>query len=263
MASYMQNAAAQCTPAQPGQSQLPATLAEAKSSGDNIVRATPDSQDDVIIGETKVGTADGDADLPIQLGQWLQSFQGTEVAVAANGQCAILAILATSMNHQGREMKNSTDVVEEATELKWYVYTLMMANLRKDVELHLVDPISECNKLYPDQVKYGSVQGATAALYAHYDAARRRSAGTQVPPTFWAGPHELRAMAQYLREPILVFDVNPAGDAHVQRYSYGMHRLKDGADHESGCCNTATDREATEYLLAPARATDIRRATPP
>ncbi|KAE9184782.1 hypothetical protein PF002_g26342 [Phytophthora fragariae] len=119
MASYMQNAAAQCTPAQPGQSQLPATLAEAKSSGDNIVRATPDSQDDVIIGETKVGTADGDADLPIQLGQWLQSFQGTEVAVAANGQCAILAILATSMNHQGREMKNSTDVVEEATELKW------------------------------------------------------------------------------------------------------------------------------------------------
>lgn len=152
------------------------------------------------------------------------------------------------MNHQGREMKNSTDVVEEATELKWYVYTLMMANLRKDVELHLVDPILGCNKLYPDLVKYGSVQGATAALYAHYDAARRRSAGTQVPPTFWAGPHELRAIAQYLQEPIMVFDVNPAGDAHVQRYSYGKLRLKDGTDHESGCCNTATDREATEYL---------------
>ncbi|KAE9352196.1 hypothetical protein PF008_g5577 [Phytophthora fragariae] len=60
----------------------------------------------------------------------------------------------------------------------------MMANLRKDVALQLVDPILECAKLYPEQAPYPTVQGATATLYAHYDAARKRSAGVSVPDFF-------------------------------------------------------------------------------
>ncbi|KAE9306865.1 hypothetical protein PR003_g21145 [Phytophthora rubi] len=110
---------------------------------DTVVPETPDSQEEFTMGETRVGTAEGDSDLPIQLGQWLSSFQGQEVTVAANGQCAFLAILASTINHKGPEMKITPDVEKDATDTKWYVYTLMMANLRKDVELRLVDPIED------------------------------------------------------------------------------------------------------------------------
>ncbi|KAE9008678.1 hypothetical protein PR003_g16080 [Phytophthora rubi] len=220
----------------------------AVSCGDEYIPETPESDEEVIIGETKIGTGDGDKDLPIQIGQWLASFNGREVRVAPNGQCAFLAMIATTINHKATELKNTVEVVDDTTDLKWHVYTLMMVNLRKDVELRLIDPIQECAKLHPGQPQYTSAQGATAALFAHYDAARRRSASAQVQASYWAGPHELRAMAQYLREPILVFDVNAAWDAHVQRYIYGQHRMTDGSDHESGYGVALTDRQATEYL---------------
>lgn len=229
-----------------GQTLAPADVAV--SCGDEYIPETPESDEDVIIGETKIGTGDGDKDLPIQIGQWLASFNGREVRVAPNGQCAFLAMIATTINHKATELKNTVEVVNDANDFKWHVYTLMMANLRKDVELRLLDPIQECAKLHPGQPQYTSAQGATAALFAHYDTARRRSASAQVQASYWAGPHELRAMAQYLREPILVFDVNAAGDAHVQRYFYGQHRMTDGSDHESGYGVALTDRQATEYL---------------
>ncbi|KAE9162148.1 hypothetical protein PF005_g30969, partial [Phytophthora fragariae] len=54
----------------------------------DMVAASPVSQENVdpsqdqecIICETKRGTADGDQDLPVQLGQWLHSFDGEEVS---------------------------------------------------------------------------------------------------------------------------------------------------------------------------------------
>jgi hypothetical protein len=41
---------------------------------------------------------------------------------------------------------------------------------------------------------------------------------TSIPSEFWAGAEVLRAMARYLREPLVVFDVKAQNDAHVQRY---------------------------------------------
>lgn len=247
MANYMHYASATDAYAKTDEE---ATAAGTKTSteSDDIIPDTPDSQEDLIIGDTRSGNDAGDNDLPIQIGQWLQSFQGSEVGVVANGHCAFLAMHATSANYSGSDMKNTAVVVAETTEFKWFVYSLMMNNLRKDVQLNLIDPIKECASLHPDQPLFTSVQGATAALYAHYDAARKRSAGAKVQKSYWAGPHELRAMAQYLREPILVFDVSSTGDAHVQRYCYGTHRLADGTDHESGYGTAMKDRDATEYL---------------
>nr|KAE8919830.1 hypothetical protein PF009_g29869 [Phytophthora fragariae] len=233
MANFMhQVAAAVVTSTEAGGPRTTDSHQEVHGTGDVIIPATPDSQQEFTMGETRVGTAEGYRDLPIQLGQWLHSFQGHEVKVAANGQCAFLAMLASNINHKGPEMKTTTTVAKDATTTKWYVYTLMMANLRKDVELDLVNPIEECAKLYPGQPRHTSVNGATAALYVHYDTARQRSVGRNVPASFWAGPHELRALAQYLREPIIVFDVSENTDAHMQRYCYKHYRLADGTDHE-------------------------------
>ncbi|KAE9050531.1 hypothetical protein PR001_g2290 [Phytophthora rubi] len=121
-------------------------LGDEVKDGDTIIPATPESQEGVMIGDTRLGTDEGDQDLPIQLGHWLHSFQGREVKVAANGQCAFLAIHATNDNHGRPEMKNTSTVVKDTTEFKWFVYSLMMANLRKDVELNLINPASNCTQ---------------------------------------------------------------------------------------------------------------------
>ncbi|KAF4143836.1 hypothetical protein GN958_ATG06922 [Phytophthora infestans] len=123
-----------------------------------------------------------------------------------------------------------------------------MCKFRRDVALHLVDPVHEYQRLYPDHLGFESPAAATAALFSHYDVTRHKQIDKRVAPTFWAGPHELRAMAQYLREPIVVFDVNAHNDAHMQCYLYKQYRLPDGTDHESGYGKSFTDREATEYL---------------
>ncbi|GMF62794.1 unnamed protein product [Phytophthora fragariaefolia] len=104
------------------------------------------------------------------------------------------------------------------------------------------------NTLYPGQEKISSTEAATAALYAHYDAARIKSANVRAPPPFWVGPNELRAMAQHLREPILVFDTGEHNNAHIQRYGYKMYRRANGKDHESGYAKPLSDRAAVEYL---------------
>ncbi|KAE9274531.1 hypothetical protein PR003_g29580, partial [Phytophthora rubi] len=250
MANYMQTTSQADDPTTPAGAPTAASEYAEGDTTEIFVAATPDSQEEMVMGPTCAGKDEGGQDLPIQLGQWLDSFQGREVAVTANGQCAFLAIFATTMNINGPTMNDSTARVREATELKWYVYSLMMKNLRRDVALGIVDPIKECESLHPERPKYTTMAGATAALYAYYDTASQRDVDKQVPATFWDGPHELRAAAQYLREPIIVFDVNAGSDAHVQRYGYGLQRMEDGSDHETGYVQALTDREAADYLRA-------------
>ncbi|KAF4138123.1 hypothetical protein GN958_ATG12732 [Phytophthora infestans] len=198
----------------------PASLTE------EVVPATPDSQEKMTMGPTRTGTDAGDSDLPIQVGQWLASFDGTMVEVEANGQCALLALYASTVNHPAAKLKTTKAVVREATSFKDSFYALMMSNIRKDVALGLVDPIAEYAKLYPDHPAYTSTEAATAAIYGHYNQARTR------------------------REPIVVFDTNASLDAHVQRYSYKTHRLADNTDHETGHVEPLPDRTARDYLYA-------------
>lgn len=223
-------------------------VSQRSGPADAIVPETPASPDDCWMGDTRTGTADGDQDLPIQLGQWLASFNGYEVSVEANGQCAILSLYAMLSNHSSTRLPNTAAHMREASKVKRGVYTLMMVNLRHDVELGLVDPRQEYHRLYPNHPHEGSTQAATAALMAHYARERERPADVRVPSDFWASPHELRAMAQYLRAPVLVIDVTSSGDGHIQCYMYKDERLRSGLDHETGCYEAMTDRLAREYL---------------
>ncbi|KAE9029474.1 hypothetical protein PR002_g10133 [Phytophthora rubi] len=93
LANYIQQAATKVCSHGRGPPTRRGGAEEAVTNG-IIIPETPDSQADVIIGETKAGTKDGGGDLPIQLDQWLHSFRGREVAVTANRHCAFLIILA-------------------------------------------------------------------------------------------------------------------------------------------------------------------------
>ncbi|KAI9981799.1 hypothetical protein PInf_009569 [Phytophthora infestans] len=208
---------------------------------DEVVPATPDSQEDFTMGASRTGTADGDADSPIQVRQWLHSFNGHEVDVKANGHCAFLALYASTKNHPPGTLTNSPSTVKHATQMKATTYACMMANLRHDVALGLVDPIA-------GSPPHTSVAAATAGLFAHYAQARDRTVDNWQPEEYWAGTNELRAMAQFLREPLLVLDANSSNDAHIQRYLYKDFRLDGGSDHESGYAEALTDREAADYL---------------
>ncbi|GMF37263.1 unnamed protein product [Phytophthora fragariaefolia] len=112
----------------------------------DMVAASPDSQEsvdpyqgqDYIIGETKRGTADEDRDLPVQLGQWLHSFDGEEVSVRANGRRAFLALYASMTSQEAPALNHTSGLFRSATQLNKDMYSLMMYNLRVDVELGLV-----------------------------------------------------------------------------------------------------------------------------
>ncbi|OWZ15500.1 hypothetical protein PHMEG_00010842 [Phytophthora megakarya] len=212
------------------------------------VPASPGSDEEFTMGAAHTGSSEGDRDLPIQLMQWLESFNGKQVEVDANGQCAMLAFYASTKNHDGVSLPKSAQVTRGANRLKRFVYAIMLSNLRNDVELGIVDPISELTRLYPDREHTESVAAATASLFTHYVTERDRSVSSRVASRFWAGTHELRAMAQYLREPLLVLDVNEHNDVHIQRYMYKEYRLADGTDHESGYVEALTDRAARDYL---------------
>ncbi|EGZ25989.1 hypothetical protein PHYSODRAFT_483473, partial [Phytophthora sojae] len=215
----------------------------------DIVPAASGSQEEFTMGRPHVGSAEGDADLPIQAAHWLESFAGTAVDVARNGQCAFLALYATMSNHARPCLTSTAADTRQASEIKKGVYTLMMANLRYDVELGLLDPLLEAHRAFPNQPLHVNRDAATASLFAHYAQERTRATNVQVPKSFWAGPHELRAMAQYLREPLLVLRMNKSGDAQLQRYMYKDFRLKNGDDHETGYCEALTDRQARDYLF--------------
>lgn len=105
--------------------------------------SSPTSDEEFTMGAPHAGSADGDQDLPTQLMHWLASFKGRPVEVAATGQCAMLAFHATTSNYDGAKLPRSAKVTRGANQMKRVVYAIMMANLRRDVELELVNPITE------------------------------------------------------------------------------------------------------------------------
>ncbi|KAE8986134.1 hypothetical protein PR003_g23020 [Phytophthora rubi] len=123
-----------------------------------------------------------------------------------------------------------------------------MTNLANDVACKVVNPITELKRLYPNQPNPTDVDVATAALYTHHTQERSRTVNAHIPTAFWAGPEVLRAMAQYLREPLFVLDVTQTNDAHVQNYYYKDYILPNGDTHETGCGGAMDDATAKRML---------------
>ncbi|OWZ22116.1 hypothetical protein PHMEG_0003233 [Phytophthora megakarya] len=139
---------------------------------------TPASQTEYIAGESQ-----SYADLSISVARWINVFDGKEVRVASNGHCVFFVFLASTSNKSGSILKATRSVIRQTNELKWFVYSQMMANLRNDVELNLVNPIQEYQKIFPKCEKFTTVDSVTTTVFSHYDAARNKSVDLLVPPT--------------------------------------------------------------------------------
>ncbi|OWZ11340.1 hypothetical protein PHMEG_00015650 [Phytophthora megakarya] len=190
---------------------------------------------------------------PIQANYWLALFEGSEVFVPNKGQCAILSFYASVSNHSGTKLSLSHGVTADANCHKRAIYALMIANLEIDCQLGIVKPKDEVRRLYPDIIPPTSEAAAIAQLCAHLAQERERPVDAVVPSTHWAGPHELRAYAEYNRQPIVVFDVNVHGDSHAQIYRYRNHdwynpNTGDIECHESGVYDHLADETASTYL---------------
>ncbi|KAE8990196.1 hypothetical protein PF011_g18447 [Phytophthora fragariae] len=206
------------------------------------------SQDGYII--EKVQQAPG---MPQQWPVFLLPFRGALTSVPANGQCAYTALYATMSSSDETKLLFTSEVVKGVNIVKRSVYTLMMANLANDVACHVVDPCEELRRLYPSQPPPTDVNVATAALYTHYAQERIRTVNAPIPTAFWAGSEVLRTMAQYLREPLFVLDVNNHNDAHLHRYYYKDYMLPNGDIHETGCGGAMDDKQAKAMLEQYAR----------
>ncbi|GMF52001.1 unnamed protein product [Phytophthora fragariaefolia] len=130
------------------------------------------------------------------------------------------------------------------------VCALMLTYLHRDVDAGMLDPATVYRKLYPHHIEIEYKDAATAARFAHYERERSRPTDSTVPSSFWVGPHELRAMAQYIKEPLLVLDGDRKRYATLQKYAFQTHRLRNGEDHESGSYEALTADQARAYLHA-------------
>eukprot|EP00644_Phytophthora_capsici_P002168 jgi/Phyca11/114672/e_gw1.27.278.1 len=121
---------------------------------------------------------------PVQAGYWLSWFEGKEVKVPDNGQCALLALYATVTNHSDRELVLTADIKRDVGRHKRAIYALLVSNLRADCALGVVDPSAEVARLYPDAELPQSQAVAMAFLCTHMLQERQRPVDAQVPGSF-------------------------------------------------------------------------------
>ncbi|KAF1784236.1 hypothetical protein GQ600_24223 [Phytophthora cactorum] len=202
---------------------------------DELAQAT----DGAAVGLTSLSTTAEDSDDDVE----------NEVHMPDDDQCAILALYATVTNH----LRLSSVPTRDVNQRKKAIYILMLANARTDCQLKLLNPFAELTRLYPGSDPPKTPELAVAQLFQHLLLERNRSMTTRVPSTHWASPHILRAYAQYLRQLLLVLDVDAHGDAHAQLYSYRdldslEEEVGDATPHESGICTALSDAETSTYL---------------
>ncbi|KAG3200984.1 hypothetical protein PC128_g4240 [Phytophthora cactorum] len=225
---------------------------------DELAQAT----DGAAVGLTSLSTTAEDSDDDVENVQtapahpnaahaayWLSWFNGQEVHMPDDDQCAILALYTTVTNH----LRLSSVPTRDVNQRKKAIYILMLANARTDCQLKLLNPFAELTRLYPGSDPPKTPELAVAQLFQHLLLERNRSMTTRVPSTHWASPHILRAYAQYLRQLLLVLDVDAHGDAHAQLYSYRdldslEEEVGDATPHESGICTALSDAETSTYL---------------
>ncbi|GMF22865.1 unnamed protein product [Phytophthora fragariaefolia] len=122
----------------------------------SYVPATPDSQQEFTIGAIHRPVDPAVSVSNILVAQFLDSFEGSEVTVEANGQCAMLVFFATTSNHSTRLLKNTDKVNEMAGVVKKGVHALLLANLRRDVDADLLDTVTVYHELYPHHTEFES-----------------------------------------------------------------------------------------------------------
>ncbi|KAG3022299.1 hypothetical protein PC119_g9316 [Phytophthora cactorum] len=237
---------------------VPTSLASADVEMESFKLST----DGAAVGLTSLSTTAEDSDDDVENVQtapahpnaahaayWLSWFNGQEVHMPDDDQCAILALYATVTNH----LRLSSVPTRDVNQRKKAIYILMLANARTDCQLKLLNPFAELTRLYPGSDPPKTPELAVAQLFQHLLLERNRSVTTRVPSTHWASPHILRAYAQYLRQLLLVLDVDAHGDAHAQLYSYRdldslEEEVGDATPHESGICTALSDAETSTYL---------------
>uniref|UniRef100_M4B9M3 Uncharacterized protein n=1 Tax=Hyaloperonospora arabidopsidis (strain Emoy2) TaxID=559515 RepID=M4B9M3_HYAAE len=79
-------------------------------------------------------------------------------------------------------------------DIKQQFTDLVVANLRHDIQLMLIDPVQELKRLYPASTLPVSVEAATVALYVHCAVTRDQCVITAFLRSFWSGTTILRAL---------------------------------------------------------------------
>uniref|UniRef100_A0AAV1TXI2 Uncharacterized protein n=1 Tax=Peronospora matthiolae TaxID=2874970 RepID=A0AAV1TXI2_9STRA len=166
--------------------------------------------------------------------EWIRSLHGLQVDVPSDGQSLYSAIFASTTNVQASTFYPSVPKPREINAIKQQVTDLILANMRYDVQLMLIDPAHELERLYQTSTLPVPVEAATAALYAHYAASREQCVSTALPSAFWSETTILRALAMYLREPVYVWGVDETGNCSARQFSFQTFAMPDEDAYETG-----------------------------
>ncbi|OWZ20995.1 hypothetical protein PHMEG_0004516 [Phytophthora megakarya] len=241
--SYVGSSAPTTTPSPastPGM-ECPYSLA----SQENDTPSSPPEPDSPV---TYVGTIPPSRN-PTQAQFWLSWFNGHEVAVPANGQCAMLALYATTLNHPEAKLKLTPSVITDANIMKKMVYSLMVANLVQDFKGGLVDPIAELLRYHPACQPPESMDAAMAMLMTHWLKERDRFVAADVPND--VADRYLTTCGRLHVLPIILLLRNH--ESHFYGVGHGDIFLKWEAEGDPGYAQTLLDRYdwASKYTSKP------------
>ncbi|EGZ09065.1 hypothetical protein PHYSODRAFT_400484, partial [Phytophthora sojae] len=182
------------------------------------------------------------------LDTWLAILGGQIVDVAATGQCSWLACYA-ALHNVAESMKAPTsEVVDNANELKKQVLNGMIANLADEAQLHPKEVMVEISASGCQGDQTAPIQEQLCALANHYVAQRQKSVKTQVPLQYWVRSAHIKAMAMHARETIYVLDVQTSGMARMQAYAYFDEHHQDEDIVETGSVQAVATHEAIELM---------------
>lgn len=99
-----------------------------------------------------------------KVSDWIGSLNGTQVNVSANKRCLLYAFFASTINVPEHSFKPSDAQIMELNGIKQQATDIILANLRYDVQLKLVEPHVQIARLYPHVVAPATTLAAKAAL---------------------------------------------------------------------------------------------------
>ncbi|GMF43886.1 unnamed protein product [Phytophthora fragariaefolia] len=152
-----------------------------------------------------------------QLDGAVHGFPEQKVDSANESDCLVLGFYATVTNTQAKKRKLSAAKAAEADLVKQRVIDIVLANLRYDVELRLISPKAELQRIYPAEHPQRSLEAAAAMLFAHYTKMRQVSVLT---PDILRRPRCTTFNDGFLREPVYIWDTGASGDTYVQQNVY-------------------------------------------
>jgi hypothetical protein len=193
----------------------------------------------------------GTADNGPQWAALLADLRMTEVETPPDGHCLLSACYTIKTGVCPRNIndrKHRSTTRKEANFYRHGVYERLLEHYLTHVKTGLLDEAEYCRLVQDGPVAAEDVRGY---VQQHFQHAQQLQAGVTAPVNCWGGETEIKGLAYWFREPILVFDKGAQGSIFAWLYHMSLSVPdEEGNSYETVSMVHKTEEEAREWLRA-------------